>query len=237
MIERAGPFRQQDQARENFERQREKTRANAAVTKEREENTVLRQEVASLGFDPLTGVLSRGKCEADLRGLFDQLYGEQKQSGQGRFSVLFVDLDKFKEINDTFGHGQGDTVLRAVAHVLQIGVREDDIVGRWGGEEFIVVLRGATERMAAEKAEELRNKIGQLSFDGQPDLKVTASFGVAEAERTRLRTFDDLVTAADESMYFSKDAGRNRVTTESRRETEVSRQGGLDFGDTGKMNS
>lgn len=204
----------------------------------RENKKSLQEEIENLGFDPLTGVLSRGKCEDGLKSLLERLYGEQKPGVPAHISVLFVDLDHFKAINDTYDHAKADEVLQVAAQALRSSVvRKDDIVGRWGGEEFIVVLSGTTETMAAQKAEELRHKIEQLRFAGEPKLQVTASFGVATADRMHPRTLDELVKAADDAMYFSKDAGRNRVTTESRRETEESRQGGLDFGDTGKMNS
>ena len=179
------------------------------------------------GFDPLTGLLRREQFEDELRSALATPAGKHNQSLPGRMSVLFVDIDHFKDVNDKFRHERGDAVLRAVARVLREGIRGGDMVGRWGGEELVVALRGATEAMAAEIAEELRQKIEQLRFS-EDKLRVTASFGVATTDTVHPRALEDLMKSADKAMYFSKQNGRNRVTTESGRETEMSRQGELD---------
>ena len=176
-------------------------------------------------FDSLTGLLRRDRFEAGVQAILSPS-DEQNTIRQKRLSLLFVDIDNFKAVNDTFGHDKADDVLRAVADVLKKGVREDDIVARWGGEELVVALPGATERMAAEIAEELRKKIEQLRF-GEAKLRVTASVGVAASDGENPRALPELMKSADDAMYFSKESGRNRVTTESGRETEVRRQGEL----------
>ena len=191
----------------------------AELERVRELNRALvEQGESGKGFDSLTGLLRREQFETEARAALQS---------SSRVSMLFVDIDHFKGVNDKFRHERGDAVLRSVARVLREGVRGGDMVGRWGGEELAVALPGATEAMAAEIAEELRTKIEQLRF-AEEKLRITASFGIATADNANPRTFEDLMKAADKAMYFSKQSGRNRVTTESGRETEMSRQGELD---------
>ncbi|HEY4516373.1 MAG TPA: GGDEF domain-containing protein [Candidatus Paceibacterota bacterium] len=209
--------------RQNIKR----TQAETSLEQEREISNALRDraEDDKRDFDSLTGLLRRDRFEAGVQAILSPS-DEQNTIRQKRLSLLFVDIDNFKAVNDTFGHDKADDVLRAVADVLKKGVREDDIVARWGGEELVVALPGATERMAAEIAEELRKKIEQLRF-GEAKLRVTASVGVAASDGENPRALPELMKSADDAMYFSKESGRNRVTTESGRETEVRRQGEL----------
>ena len=155
-----------------------------------------------------------------LTGVFNaRAYHEQSQAairagaaaGQG-YSVLFVDLDHFKRVNDAHGHAAGDQVLQAAARTLQKGVRHNDVVGRIGGEEFGVLLPQTDLERALQVAEHLRRSIEQLAIDvGGHSLKITASIGVAHCPdgKTELRS---LQQRADSAMYQAKAAGRNRVT-------------------------
>jgi diguanylate cyclase (GGDEF)-like protein len=113
-----------------------------------------------------------------------------------------LDIDKFKSVNDTFGHKAGDIVLRNVAGAVTGRVREEDTVARWGGEEIAVLLRGAGETEAAKIAEELRISIEN---GGQ----VTASFGVAEIDPAL--TLEENIDRADQAMYQAKEGGRNQT--------------------------
>ncbi len=152
--------------------------------------------------DSLTGVYNRMKGDECL---------EQELSRFRRYrsslSVILLDLDNFKSINDTLGHGAGDSVLRGVGSVLLEGVRESDVPARWGGEEFLILCPESTLQDAAELAERLRLLIGELRFGSE--LEVHASFGVAEARSEDTR--ESLVERADAALYRAKHQGRNRV--------------------------
>ncbi|MFM2341749.1 MAG: hypothetical protein RLZZ592_1402 [Pseudomonadota bacterium] len=127
-------------------------------------------------------------------------------------TVLFVDLDHFKRINDTRGHAAGDEVLRRVAACLREQVRHSDWVGRIGGEEFSLLLPRTATAQALPLAERLRACLEalQIEIDGQP-IPVTASIGVATAQAGE-HTMTTLQQQADEAMYQAKAGGRNRVS-------------------------
>jgi diguanylate cyclase (GGDEF)-like protein len=124
--------------------------------------------------------------------------------------ALLIDLDHFKALNDTHGHLAGDEVLRQFANVLQGSLRQSDILCRWGGEEFIVLLREAEGRQAIEVAEKIRRRTEQLTFSyaDQP-LRLTVSIGLAGLQRDD--TLHSLLTRADHALYRAKQGGRNRV--------------------------
>ncbi|MEO5336200.1 MAG: GGDEF domain-containing protein [Magnetospirillum sp. WYHS-4] len=157
--------------------------------------------------DPLTGLFNARAyyrlCEGALR---------QSQRSGRPFAMLFVDLDHFKSINDKYGHEAGDTVLRSVAERLQASLRQSDIVGRIGGEEFSVLLPDSDMDGARDLAEKLRLDIEALMPDiGSERLRITASIGVA-ASRPTLISIAEVQSQADEAMYVAKRQGRNRVT-------------------------
>jgi diguanylate cyclase (GGDEF)-like protein len=128
------------------------------------------------------------------------------------FSVLFLDLDHFKSINDTHGHDAGDTVLKAVASCLSGSVRQSDEVGRIGGEEFSIFLPNTDLEGARRLAETIRESIELLMPDtGQQRLKITASIGVADSKAEH-QTMRAIQQSADAAMYVAKAAGRNRVS-------------------------
>lgn len=164
------------------------------------------QEMAS--HDPLTEVLNaRAYYQA-----CDQLI-LQSQRSQRPFSVLFVDLDHFKAINDNYGHAVGDDVLRAVADTLGKHLRRTDLLGRIGGEEFSVFLPDTPLQGAIGLAEGLRAAIEQCCPRvGEQTLNVTASVGVA-CRTQAVSSMKSLQQQADEAMYEAKRLGRNRVST------------------------
>jgi len=130
----------------------------------------------------------------------------------GHLALIMADLDRFKKINDQFGHPAGDEALRQVAHLLAGGCRESDTPARYGGEEFVVVAPETTVDAAATFADRLRMSICSrpLQVHGKA-LDITASFGVAGHEG--LQGPDDMVQAADDALYRAKSAGRNCVRT------------------------
>jgi diguanylate cyclase (GGDEF)-like protein len=128
----------------------------------------------------------------------------------GAVAVLIVDIDRFKLINDRYGHLAGDAVLRDIAGALANGVRASDVVGRFGGEEFVVVLPGAGSREALRIAERLRARIRELGVAGTDDRPLSVSIGVACAPLDGI-ALDDLLLAADAALYRAKECGRDRV--------------------------
>jgi len=136
------------------------------------------------------------------------------------------DIDFFKHVNDNYGHAGGDLVLRMVADATRETVRATDVPGRYGGEEFVVLLPETDVTAALTVAERLRGRIEATPVDGgQGPIAITASFGVsAHLERTDSKqsekVLSEFINAADQALYASKDAGRNRVTAyQSERES------------------
>jgi diguanylate cyclase (GGDEF)-like protein len=159
-------------------------------------------------LDSLTGLPNRRS--------FDLLAGQalvEAQRDSAPLVALLIDLDHFKALNDTHGHLAGDEVLRQFANVLQSSLRQSDILCRWGGEEFIVLLREAEGRQAIEVAEKIRRRTEQLTFSyaDQP-LRLTASIGLSALQRGD--SLHNLLTRADHALYRAKQGGRNRVCSE-----------------------
>lgn len=158
--------------------------------------------------DPLTGIPNRRSLQQRL---------EQEWAAARRYdrplSLVMLDVDYFKSYNDQHGHLQGDEVLRRVSQILKANVRRSDAIGRFGGEEFLVVLPEATKEQALGVAQKLRRSVEQADFPGgylQPLGRVTISCGVATA-REDGESLGDLVRAADEAMLGAKRRGRNQV--------------------------
>jgi diguanylate cyclase (GGDEF)-like protein len=161
-------------------------------------------------IDGLTGLPNRRQCEETLA---DELARVERFGGP--LSVVVADLDWFKDINDRYGHPAGDTVLREFAELLQETVRDVDLAGRWGGEEFLLILPGTDLPGGAQVAERIRVALAGrivLAVDGTP-MPVTASFGVAATLPEM--TASELFAAADAAMYEAKRAGKNRVQISS----------------------
>ena len=173
----------------------------ALICKERETQEYMR---ASRN-DSLTGIANHGALLESARRLFERCRKEGTP-----LSLIMFDLDHFKAINDRFGHRTGDDILRAFADTVRGLLRPTDLFGRYGGEEFTVVLPGATLETAQVIAERVRHAFAERHrfLDGSP-LNATVSAGVAEAGADM--TFEDTVDAADRAMYRAKQLGRNRV--------------------------
>ncbi|HLO35640.1 MAG TPA: diguanylate cyclase, partial [Candidatus Deferrimicrobium sp.] len=158
-------------------------------------------------YDKLTGVSNR---QTLLASLFAEV--ERANRYERSLSVAFVDIDHFKNVNDTYGHAAGDTVLRAVAQTLKAHLRASDQVGRYGGEEFMLLLTETDVEEGANLTEKLRILVAKQSVaiaDGQ-ELSVTISIGIAGGKGGLLRT-DALVRDADAAMYSAKSLGRNQT--------------------------
>ncbi len=159
-------------------------------------------QVSRASYDALTGTLTRraGIEVLDLQFRLAAMH-------EAPLSILYCDLDNFKTINDTFGHGVGDNVLSKVARQIEKAIRKGDSVIRWGGEEFVVVLPAADPKEAERVVGRvISNGIGQRP-DGGP---VTASIGVAEVREDRLKNWKAQIELADVRMYSAKNAGRAR---------------------------
>jgi diguanylate cyclase (GGDEF)-like protein len=156
--------------------------------------------------DPLTGVLNR-------RSLFEGLATLLREAAQEEqpLSCIMVDIDHFKSINDRFGHATGDKVIKLLARILVETVRAEDFVGRYGGEEFCVILPGTDEAGAVEIAERMRVMVRDgKSAKFTSAIQVTASFGVSCFTDGTLNP-GELVDRADKALYAAKESGRNRV--------------------------
>ena len=151
-------------------------------------------------IDGLTNVLNRHGIDQ-----FAAALGSSRVSA----SVIVIDLDHFKRINDERGHHVGDGVLRTLGEILSAGMRNTDAVGRWGGEEFLLVCPGASLANAADLAEKLRHRIMETNFIPEDPLTITASFGVATSEDGQ--GFEDVFRQADQALYLAKSRGRNCV--------------------------
>jgi two-component system cell cycle response regulator len=159
-------------------------------------------------IDTLTGLYNR-------RAFLDMMDREHSRSTRHAhpLSILLVDVDHFKRVNDSLGHAAGDAVLQGVAHVLGRVARRSDVVARWGGEEFVIALTQTGEAGARIAAERVRRAIAEATFSvpGAEALRVTASVGAASGVAPW--TIEAIIAAADDAMYAAKARGRNRVAS------------------------
>jgi diguanylate cyclase (GGDEF)-like protein len=164
------------------------------------------------GRDPLTGVHTRKFFDTKLAQSLERLGAGEQRTGAAsiaELTLIFIDLDNFKEVNDTLGHAKGDEVLKRAAFVLQSSLREGDTLGRYGGDEFVALLPNAGNGGATSVAEKLR-----AALDRDAELKehhVTGSIGVASTKEAI--SLDAFREQADAAMYEAKKGGRNRVVT------------------------
>jgi len=156
--------------------------------------------------DGLTGLFNR-------RAFVEAINHELNKADRNGtpMSFLVLDLDHFKQINDTHGHNAGDAVLSAVAKTLREKARGTDLVGRWGGEEFVVALPNTNERVAAQVAERLRESIATLQVSNAKGDPIPLSVSIGAAERKREEVLEAVVDRADRAMYTAKVSGRDRV--------------------------
>ena len=162
------------------------------------------QLVSASTHDSLTGVLNRG-------AIISVLERELARVGRegGSVGIIMADLDHFKRINDELGHLAGDTVLKEAAHRIVSALRAYDAVGRYGGEEFLMVLPGCDAQSATSRAEEIRLRVSENLATGYGEVVVTLSLGVSATDR--VVECNKVLCAADEALYRAKQKGRNRV--------------------------
>lgn len=156
--------------------------------------------------DHLTGLATRQGFEP----IFHQML-KTAQRNKTSLSILLIDLDHFKKINDRMGHLEGDEALKSVARILEKNVRKCDAVSRWGGEEFIIALADCNAQSAVSLAEKIRKQIASEISTKDNDKKITASIGVAEFNL--VEQSDALFARADEALYQAKKNGRNQVVS------------------------
>lgn len=156
--------------------------------------------------DALTGVVNRGELDEQLQ----QVHQKWEAEPTLPFSIVFLDIDHFKSINDRLSHSVGDRVLIDVARLVQDELYSGEVVGRYGGEEFVILCPETPLETALERAERLRRAISESSsIAGREDIRVTASFGVSQVESGD--TPETVLKRADQALYDAKNSGRNRT--------------------------
>ena len=158
-------------------------------------------------YDPLTGVMNRGPFLTSAETVF-----QVQLRSQTPLAVVFIDLDFFKSVNDNYGHAAGDEVLRNIGKILKEAKRKSDLVARFGGEEFVLLLPETNAEGAFRFTELLQAALSNnvVSF-GSHSIRCTASFGVAVFDRDTDAHLEKLIKRADEALYRAKQSGRNQV--------------------------
>lgn len=169
---------------------------------ERDNERLIAELERKASFDGLTGLANRSLMTDRLRMAI-----ADAERSETSTSVILMDLDNFKAVNDTYGHAVGDQVLRGVGEALTLASRDFDTVARWGGEEFTVLVPGCDPDAAVAAAERLRARVASTALP----VPLTVSVGAAVAP-TDARDVDGLLTAADAALYEAKSSGRNRVS-------------------------
>ncbi len=170
------------------------------------ENARIYEEIKKLAMtDPLTGAKNR----RSFFNIADQQEKIYKRYGTN-FALIMLDLDFFKDINDQFGHQAGDTILQNLVNLIQQGLRDADILCRYGGEEFVILLPQSNETEAFEIAERIRIKTETMIKRGETGQNITVSLGCADMETLKHKNIDTLISMADRALYFAKTNGRNQ---------------------------
>ena len=171
-------------------------------------NAILYEQTKQLAVtDGLTGISNRPNMEQALQNEF-----ERSMRYGAPLSVVLLDVDHFKGVNDTYGHQKGDEILVAVASLLKKVCRTNDIAARYGGEEFLMILPQSNAQGAFKIAERVREEMMKMNFTGnESNFSVTTSCGVAELDRDFIKNTDQLVAIADHALYEAKNSGRNKT--------------------------
>ena len=172
-----------------------------------------KKEISSLSslvdYDFLTGLYNRRGFVREAEKFFNELIGEMKKKERRKnsfnnFSVIFADLDNLKTINDEYGHKAGDRVLKAAAQIFKNSIRHFDIIGRWGGDEFVIGLVGVGEKEALKVAKKMKRNLKMTKING---FNLSASFGIITAvnkQRKNILNLYELIEKADMAMYEAK---------------------------------
>ena len=171
-------------------------------------NAVLYEQTKKLAVtDGLTGISNRPNMEQSLLSEF-----ERSKRYNSPLSIVLLDVDHFKDVNDSYGHQKGDEILVTFASVLKKFCRANDTAARYGGEEFLMILPQSNAQGAFKIAERVREEIMKMSFVGNDSkFSVTTSCGVAELNRDYMKNTDQLINLADNAMYEAKNSGRNKT--------------------------
>lgn len=202
------PFDETELNARIYVRLRSKTQQDELKKKNRQLEDMLTRVESLAIMDQLTGLFNRRRFETIFNSEF-----KRSQRYQVPLSCMMVDIDHFKKINDSFGHQEGDLVLREIAQVIQTTIREVDTPARWGGEEFVVLSPNTTLENGLRAAERVRKAVANHIFKAKEHTRVTVSIGVAGIPNPDLDTPEKLIHAADLAMYEAKKFGRNRVTS------------------------
>ncbi len=159
-------------------------------------------------IDSLTGLNNRRRALQ----LGEKLFVKAKQNGN--LSLLMIDIDNFKNINDSFGHSKGDYVLKTLGSLINQQLRQDDVFARFGGEEFIILLPNANYEQAIETAQRIRKIVAEHTWQLPDNTPVTVSIGVANTRKGKFSSLDQLIKQADDLLYKAKQQGRNKVCYE-----------------------
>ena len=170
-------------------------------------NAVLYEQANKLAVtDGLTGISNRQSVEKSL-----QIEFERSKRYNSPLSLILLDVDHFKDVNDTYGHQKGDEILIAFAALLKKACRTNDIAARYGGEEFLMILPQSNAQGAFKIAERVREEMMKISFTGnESNFAVTVSCGVAEFNKD-CESINELITVADRALYEAKNGGRNKT--------------------------
>ena len=171
-------------------------------------NAILYEQTKKLAVtDGLTGISNRPNMEQSLLNEFGR-----SMRYNSPLSVVLLDVDHFKDVNDSYGHQKGDEILVTFASVLKKFCRANDTAARYGGEEFLMILPQSNAQGAFKIAERVREEIMKMSFVGNDSkFSVTTSCGVAELNRDYMKNTDQLINVADNAMYEAKNSGRNKT--------------------------
>jgi diguanylate cyclase (GGDEF)-like protein len=182
-----------------------------------ESEKVFHDELYRMGvMDPVTNIYNKRYFTERLKQEFSLA-----KRNKTELSLIMMDLDFFKKINDTYGHLAGDFILGKLSGVFSSMTRDEDIVARYGGEEFVAILPGSGEEGAVICAERIREKIAQTSFIFEREkINITVSIGIATLDENNFfGSYEDFIEAADSCLYRSKKNGRNCTTCSSEAET------------------
>jgi len=189
-------------------------RKNQEIEKLKKEILLLRKITFK---DPLTGLYNRRGFLNEVNRLVKMVDGIQQRMPSNssnlfeNLGLIFVDLDDFKKINDNFGHKVGDMVLKKIAETLEKSLRKFDIVGRWGGDEFVILTLGVGKPIVLSIAQRLKNKVESLVFkEKKKNFNLTASFGATVFSSKDFK-IEDYINKTDKAMYRAKKQGKNEI--------------------------